>query len=191
MKKLLKEKQKDPPSVLDILAHFKFNEIFRLKGIFLGANLFIGIATLFFLFLEKIFEFVGVDTDFTDGFRDGFNGLLNELSPYFFGGKFFLTAAIVYIFFLLLAKGDPHYFKNFKFVLKIPILSFPKLISRSVVILFVGFFLGVLPLWASLWILSFIFIFQLLLITNITFQKVYYREYPKEYKLDFGEGPPR
>jgi len=191
MKKLLKEKQKDPPSVLDILAHFKFNEIFRLKGIFLGANLFIGIATLFFLFLEKIFEFVGVDTDFTDGFRDGFNGLLNELSPYFFGGKFFLTAAIVYIVFLLLAKGDPHYFKNFKFVLKIPILSFPKLISRSVVILFVGFFLGVLPLWASLWILSFIFIFQILLITNITFQKVYYREYPKEYKLDFGEGPPR
>jgi hypothetical protein len=191
MKKILEEKQKDPPSVLDILAHFKFNEIFKLKGIFFGANLFIGIATLFFLFIEKIFEFVGVDTDFTDGFRDGFNGLLNELSPYFFGGKFFLTAAIIYIVFLLLAKGDPHYFKNFKFVLKIPILSIPKLISRSVVILFAGFFLGVLPLWASLWILSFIFIFQLLLITNITFQKVYYREFPKEYKLDFGESPPR
>ena len=175
--KKTKEKQKDPPSLLDILAHFKFNEIFKLKGIFFGTNLFIGIATLFFLFLDKIFEFVGVDTDFTDGFRDGFNGLLNELSPYFFGGKFFLTAAIVYIVFFFLSKGDPHYFKNFKFVLKIPILSFPKLISRSVVILFVGFFLGVLPLWASLWILSFIFIFQLLLITNITFQKVYYREY--------------
>jgi len=191
MKKLLEEKQKDPPSILDILAHFKFNEIFKLKGIFFGANLFIGIATLFFLFLDKIFKFLGVDTDFTDGFRDGFNGLLNELSPYFFGGKFFLTAAIVYIVFLLLAKGDPHYFKNFKFVLKIPILSIPKLISRSIVILFVGFFLGVLPIWASLWILFFIFIFQNLLITNITFRKVYYREFPKEYKLDFGEGPPR
>ena len=191
MKKLLKEKQKEPPSILDILAHFKFNEIFKLKGIFFGTNLFIGIATLFFLFLDKIFKFVGVDTDFTDGFRDGFNDLLNELSPYFFGGKFFLTAAIIYIVFLLLAKGDPHYFKNFKFVLKIPILSFPKLISRSVVILFIGFFLGVLPIWASLWILFFIFIFQNFLITNITFRKVYYREFPKEYKLDFGEGPPR
>ena len=191
MKKLLKEKQKEPPSILDILAHFKFNEIFKLKGIFFGTNLFIGIATLFFLFLDKIFKFVGVDTDFTDGFRDGFNNLLNELSPYFFGGKFFLTAAIIYIVFLLLAKGDPHYFRNFKFVLKIPILSIPKLISRSIVILFIGFFLGVLPIWGSLWILFFIFIFQNLLITNITFRKVYYREFPKEYKLDFGEGPPR
>ena len=191
MKKLLAEKQKDPPSVLDILAHFKFNEIFKLKGIFFGINLFLGIATLFFLFLEKIFKYMGIDTDFTDGLVDGFNGFLNELSPYFFGGKFLLSAAIVYVVFLFMAKGDPHYFRNFKFVLKIPVLSFPKLISRSIVILFVGFFLGVLPMWASLWILFFIFIFQLFLITNITFQKVYYREFPKEYKLDFGEGPPR
>ena len=29
------------------------------------------------------------------------------------------------------------------------------------------------------------------LITNNTFLKVYYREFPEEYKLDFGERPPK
>ena len=183
--------QKDPPSVLDILSHFKFNEIFKLIGIFFGANLFIGIATIFFLFIDKILAFIGIDQDLTDNLWNGFNNYINDLSPYFFGGKFFLTVAIVYIFFLIMAKSDTHYFRNFKFVLKIPILSFPKLISRSLIILFIGFFLGILPMWASLWILFFIYIFQHLLLTNITFQKVYYREFPEEYKLDFGEGPPR
>ena len=190
MKKLLKKNQKDPPSVIDILSHFKFNEIFKLIGAFFYTNLFIGIFALIIIFFETIFEFIGlnkIEYNFVNSFKE----TLNELSPYFWGGKFFLTAVIIYIIFMIIAKFDERKFNNWKFVFRIPVLSVPKLIGFSCLILFIGFFLGVLPPWIALWLIGFFIIFPLYLIRNITFQKVYYREFPKEYKLDFGKGPPR
>ena len=178
-----------PPSILTILSGFKLNEIFKLSGIFFGTNLIIGIFVLLFKFLDTIFEFIGLnklESDFMDGFKEA----VNELSPHFWGGKVFLWAAIIYILLMIFAKFDEHWFKNFKFVFRVAVLSIPKLIGFSCLILFIGFFLGALPVWIALWIIFFLMFFTILLTDNSTFKKVYYREFPEEYKIDFGEKPP-
>ena len=92
---------------------------------------------------------------------------------------------------MISAKFDERWFKNWKFVFRIPVLSVSKLIGFSCLILLIGFFLGSIPYWIAMWLIGFYVIFPLYLITNNTFLKVYYREFPEEYKLDFGERPPK
>jgi hypothetical protein len=184
------KKHNDPPTILSILSRFKLNEIFKLTGIFFGTNLFLGVFALIIIFFDTIFEFIGLNK-IEGNFVNSFKETLNELSPHFWGGKFFLTAVIIYIVFMIIAKFDERKFKNWKFVFRIPVLSVPKLIGLSCLILFIGFFLGVLPVWISLWIIFFFVIFPMYLIGNITFRKVYCREFPEEYKIDFGETPPK
>ena len=182
------KKQSTPPSILKILSRFKLNEIFKLTGIFFSTNLFIGVFALIIIFFDTIFGFIGLDK-IDDNFRNSFKETLNELSPYFLGGKFFLTAVIIFIIFMIIAKFDEHKFKNLKFVFRIPVLSVPKLIGFSCLILFIGFFLGALSPWITLWLIGLFMIFPLYLIRNKTFQKVYYREFKKEYKIDFKHKP--
>lgn len=178
-----------PPSITTIFFRFKLNEIFKLTKLFFGVNLTIGVFVIIFKFFNKIFEFIGLNK-LESNFMNNFKEIVNDLSPYFYGGKVFLWAAIIYILLMIFAKFDEHWFSNFKFVFRIPVLSIPKLIGFSFLILFIGFFLGSLPVWIALWIIFFFILFPMFLINNDTFKKVYYREFPEEYKIDFGENPP-
>ena len=182
------KKQSTPPSILKILSRFKLNEIFKLTGIFFSTSLFIGVIALIIIFFDTIFEFIGLNK-IEANFVNNFTEIVNKLSPYFWGGKFFLTVVIIYILFMIIAKFDERKFKNWKFFFRIPVLSVPKLIGLSCLILFIGFFLGALPIWIASWLIGFFIIFSLYLIRNKTFQKVYYREFKKEYKIDFKHKP--
>ena len=184
------KKNNIPPSVLMILSRFKLKEIFKLTKSFFYTNLFIGIFVMIAFFFEIIFEIIGLNK-IEHNFVNSFNDTLNELSPFFFGGKFLLTIVVIYIILMILAKFDERRFKNWKFIFRIPVLSVSKLIGFSCLILLIGFFLGSIPYWIAMWLIGFYAIFPFYLITNNTFQKVYYREFPEEYKLDFGERPPK
>ena len=184
------KKNNIPPSVLMILSRFKLKEIFKLTKSFFYTNLFIGIFVMIAFFFEIIFEIIGLNK-IEHNFVNSFNDTLNELSPFFFGGKFLLTIVVIYIILMILAKFDERRFKNWKFIFRIPVLSVSKLIGFSCLILLIGFFLGSIPYWIAMWLIGFYAIFPFYLITNNTFQKVYYRGFPEEYKLDFGERPPK
>ena len=184
------KKNNIPPSVLMILSRFKLNEIFKLTKGFFYTNLIIGIFVMIIFFFEIIFQILGLNKVELN-FVNSFNETLNQLSPFFFGGKFLLTIVVIYIILMISAKFDERWFKNWKFVFRIPVLSVSKLIGFSCLILLIGFFLGSIPYWIAMWLIGFYVIFPLYLITNNTFLKVYYREFPEEYKLDFGERPPK
>ena len=80
------KKQSTPPTILKILSRFKLNEIFKLTGIFFSTNLFVGVFALIIIFFDTIFEFIGLNK-IEGNFVNSFKETLNELSPYFLGGK--------------------------------------------------------------------------------------------------------
>ena len=174
------------PLRLKTLSRFKIHEIIKLYRVFFSANMVVGFFALLLYFSSVLTESIGLSNDSFDKYLNSFKQIVNELSYYFWGGKVFLWGAIIYIFLMIVAKGDENWFRNFNLDLKVLILPFPKIIGLSILILAIGFFLGSIPQWASLWIVFFIIFFSTLLPGEQIFKDVYHREFPDKYELFYG-----
>ena len=172
--------------MLQVLSKFTLLEILSLYKLFFGLNILIGFIALIFIIVGGGMHIFGL-TEISNSLGNDFAIYVNQFTPYFFGGKIFLWATIFYIIFLILIKFDEDYFKKFSIKIPFPLLSIPKLLGLSILLLVSGFVLGAFPYWIVLWVYFLLLMFITMLPDNPTFKKVYYREWPEEDDEDNGK----
>ena len=169
--------EKKYPTMLEVLSKFSILEILSLYKLFFGLNIIIGFMALIFIVVGGGMNIFGL-TEISNSLENDFAIYVNQFTPYFFGGKIFLWATIFYIIFLIIIKFDEDYFRNFSITIPFPVLSVPKLIGLTFLLLGGGFILGAFPFWIVFWVFWLCTMMMQMLPDNPTFKKVYDREWP-------------
>ena len=135
-------------------------------------------------FLEiNLYEKEKVATNFISELITG----INQSGDNFLGGKFFLWFCIIYVCLFIYARYEN---TPINYTINIPVLSYPVISLIAVVILIFGFSFNEVGGFYIFWILFVSFVFFSLFFTSKVFKTVYLREFPEEYKKDFGDSKP-
>ena len=112
---------------------------------------------------------------------------INQSGDNFLGGKFTLWFFIIYTCLLLYTRYEEN---KIEYTFKIPVLSYPLIFLISGFFFFFGFTFSEISGFYFFWLIFFVFIFVVYFENSKVFKTVYLREFPEEYKKDFGDSKP-
>ncbi len=185
-----------PIPIRNIIFRFNLIDWFQVFKMLFWINITYLILAGIYLNFFKVLNFFSVrflqinlyekEKDATNFISELVTGI-NQSGDNFLGGKFFLWFCIIYVCLFIYARYEN---TPINYNINIPVLSYPVISLIAVVILIFGFSFNEVGGFYFFWILFVAFVFFSLFFTSKVFKTVYLREFPDEYKKDFGDSKP-